>query len=88
MVKKLNKKFLKFINDNFYLETEEIDEFREMIIIDYIYSSMKYISVADSNFRKNIVRFFDIDSFMIEYLLNMVKKIYDEYPKWINRGNV
>ena len=81
-------KFINYLYDNFGVSKEDMDEIKEMIIIDYIYSARSSLDVADSNFRTNIVKFFDIDNFMIEYLLNLLKKIYDDYPKWIKRGNI
>lgn len=83
------KKLIDYLDTMYEGIKEEHQYLDEFIIIDYLYSAQISIERADSNFRNNIINVLEgIDIIQINILSNMMKEIYNEYPKWKKRGNI
>ena len=82
------KKFVNYLCRNFDDVSEDIEEIKNFIVLDYINSAQISKEIADINFKNNIDKMFDIPENEKEKLRMLVSDIYDEYPKWRKRGNV
>lgn len=80
--------FIRYLCRNYDGITSDMDYIKEFIIYDYLSTAQTSINEADENFKINIVKMFDIDDIEIEKMLKMIKNIFNEYPKWIKRGNI
>lgn len=82
------KEFCKYLKNNFDgFENNELSTIKEFVVMDYINTAQFSKKVAEDNFYKTIYEFFEADEKIIKKIFNMVKKIFDEYPKWSKRGN-
>jgi hypothetical protein len=61
----------------------------------YFYKKHTYVcfaqtSLKDANnaFKNKIVKILEVDDKILEELLKLIKDIFNEYPKWIKRGNI
>lgn len=82
------KKFVNYLYDNYdgiYMDMDYINEF---IIYDFISFAQNSTEDAERVFRTNIVKILEADQKEVDRLLKLMKNIFDEYPKWIKRGNV
>lgn len=80
------KNLIKYLKANFegIDNTEEIDMF---VIMDYISTAQISVEDADDNFNNNIDELFEVDEIEKTRIRNMVRQIFNEYPKWKKRGN-
>lgn len=82
------KKFINYLYRNYCDISEILDYIKNFIIYDYLASAQLSIEEADNNFRTNIIKILEADNKEVEELLRLMKNIFNEYPKWIKRGNI
>ena len=82
------KKFVNYLYRNYYDISDIFDYIKNFIIYDYLASAQLSIEEADNNFKANIIKILEVDNEEIEELLKLMKNIFNEYPKWIKRGNI
>lgn len=82
------KKFVNYLCRNFDNVSQDIENIKQMIILDYIDTAQISEEKANSNFNNNIRMMFELNDQDLEEMRLFVSNIYDEYPKWKKRGNV
>ena len=82
------KKLINWLNEIFGWIKEDSEYLDCFIINDYISSAQINIEIAEKNFRNNIDGVLELDPIEKNIMANMLKDLYDEYPKWSKRGNV
>ena len=82
------EKLERYILDNFDISDSDMDEFDNLIVIDYIYAAQTSIKEADSHYDQNINVILNINEKQKEIIRNLIRNIFDEYPKWIKKGNI
>lgn len=89
-VKKLKsyKKFVNYLCKNYVGISEDMDYIDEFIVYEYISFAQLSIDEADQAFKANIVEIFEVNDKELEEMLGLIRNIFNEFPKWIKRGNV
>lgn len=82
------KKLVNWLNDLFEGIKEDSEYLDCFIISDYIFSAQTSLEIAEKNFRNNIQETLELDPIETNIMANMLKDIYNEYPKWRKRGNI
>ena len=83
------KSFVEYLSSTFIDVFDDIDDFiKNFIVVDYYFSAQLNVKLADKNLMSHIDNMFEVTKKDRKIMKNMVKKIFDESPKWIKRGNI
>ena len=61
---------------------------KDLLILDYVEVSQLDSLKANNNLEEHIKEFFEVDKLQLGIISSMIKNIYDEYPKWIKKGDI
>lgn len=92
-MKKLVKEFIilnylcEFLAIDFKMSNEEIDDFDDMMILDYMFSYQKDPDKAKHNLDVNLAKWFKTLNFGDKaYICNTIKRIARNYPSFNYKG--
>lgn len=80
--------FIEYLNSVFELSDEDIKYIVEFLILNYIDLANISKENADKLFITEASEMFDLDSSEIEDMKKIASNIFDEYPKWLKKGNI
>ena len=70
------------------MDEDAFELIKHFLILDYIYSAQFSLKAASKNYNSHFGEFLDCDTMERKKIENMIKNIFNEYPKWIKRGNI
>ena len=80
------KELVKYLEYNY--DIEDISVIKDLLILDYVEVSQLDSLKANNSLEEHIKEFFEVDKLQLGIISSMIKNIYDEYPKWIKKGDI
>lgn len=80
--------FINYLKEIFDLTEEDTNYILDFLIDNYIYTANISKEEANEEFKINAKNMFDLSDEEIEDMRKIAEKIFDDYPKWIKRGNI
>lgn len=81
------KTLMNYLDRNFEGIKDDVQTINELLIMDYINIAQISKEQADKNVMNNLDDFFEADIIQKNKIRNMLQAIFNEYPKWIKKGN-
>ena len=82
------QKFKNYLIENYDDIEDEFDYINNFLICDYLNFAQVSLNDAEIAFETNVVKTFYVTQEDIKEMKKYLKDIYDEYPKWLKRGNI
>ena len=74
--------------ESIFEECDGLDEDLEFIVSDFIYQAQINMENAIKAVKSHLKKILDLEKEEIEYSIKLLIKIFDNYPKWIKKGNI
>ena len=81
------KMLMNYLNQNFVGVKEDTQAINDLLIMNYINIAQISKERADESIMSNLDDFFEVDIIQKNKIRNMLQAIFNEYPKWIKKGN-
>ena len=82
------KEFVNYLTDNYYDFEDEMEDIKLLIVKDFLYFAQINLNKGIDIFIDKMNRAFEITNADKKKLKLLAKNIFNEYPKWIKRGNI